>query len=192
MTGVVVQHKTLRPVGLKVAGGHVEAVFSVFGNVDFDGDIVMAGAVADGTEIVVSAWNHASWQPGVLPLGRGVIRTSDAAATVVSDFFNTSAANDTLEVLRGLGEMCQWSFGFRIIDAEHVNVDGGKRVQLLHQLDVTEASPVLLGSNPLTRTVSVSGGDSADEALAREYARFAASELDRQIAAELDAIRAGM
>ncbi|MDQ3275933.1 MAG: HK97 family phage prohead protease [Actinomycetota bacterium] len=188
----VVQHKTLRPVGLKVAGGHVEAVFSAFGNVDLDDDIVMPGAVEDGIQIVVSAWNHASWQPGILPLGRGVIRTSDAEATVLADFFSTSAASDTLEVLRGLGEMCQWSFGFRILEAEHVNVDGGKRVQLLHRLDVTEASPVLLGSNPLTHTVSVSGGDSADEALAREYARFTAGELDRQMAAEMDAIRAGL
>jgi len=176
---------------LKVAGGHVEAVFSVFGNVDLDNDIVMPGAVADGSGIIVSAWNHASWQPGILPLGRGVIRTSDAGATVSADFFNTSAANDTLEVLRGLGEMCQWSFGFRINEAEHVTVDG-KRVQLLHSVDVFEASPVLQGSNPSTRTVSVSGDDSADEQLAREFARFAAGELDRQIATEMADIRAGL
>jgi len=93
-------------------------------------------------------------------------------------------------VLRGLGDRCQWSFGFRILEAEHVNIDG-RRVQLLTALDVTEASPVLLGSNPLTHTVSVSAGDeSADEALAREFARFVNGELDRQMAAELDAIRA--
>lgn len=184
-----VLNKRFRPVGLKVAGGHVEAIFSVYGNVDLDGDILMPGAVADGTEIVVSAWNHASWQPGILPLGRGAIRTSDAEATVSADFFNTSAANDTLEVLRGLGELGQWSFGFRVLEAEHVNIDG-KRVQLLHSVDVTEASPVLLASNPRTRTLAVSGDDSADETLAREFARFAAGELDRQVAAELDAIRA--
>jgi len=107
-----------------------------------------------------------------------VIHTSDAEATVSADFFNTNAANDTLEVLRGLGEMCQWSFGFRVLDSEYVTLDG-KRVQLLTALDVTEASPVLLASNPLTRTLAVSAGDdeTADE-VAREYARFAADEFE--------------
>ena len=186
-----VLNKTFRPVGLKVAGGHVEAVFSVYGNIDSDSDIVMAGAVADGAEIIVSAWNHASWQPGILPLGRGVIRTNDAEATVSADFFNTSAANDTLEVLRGLGGLCQWSFGFRVLDSELVNIVG-KRVQLLNSVDVSEVSPVLLASNPLTRTLAVSAGEeSADEQLAREYARFAAGGFDRQMAAEMDDIRAG-
>jgi len=172
-----IKQKTFTPGELKVAGDHVEAVFSVYGNVDLDGDVVAAGAIEPG-EIIVSAWNHASWQPGILPLGRGVIHTSDAEATVSADFFNTNAANDTLEVLRGLGEMCQWSFGFRVLDSEYVTLDG-KRVQLLTALDVTEASPVLLASNPLTRTLAVSAGDdeTADE-VAREYARFAADEFE--------------
>jgi len=71
-----------------------------------------------------------------------------------------------------------------------VNIDG-KRVQLLHSVDVTEASPVLLASNPRTRTLAVSGDESADEQLAREFARFAAGEFDRQIATEMADIRAG-
>jgi len=184
-----VRHKALVPHALKLSPGRVEAAFSVFGNVDADGDVVAPGAIEDGTGILISSWNHGSWAPGVLPLGRGTIRTDESEATVDATFFDTAAARDTLTVLKGLGDRCQWSFGFRILDAEHVDV-GGQRVQLLTALDVFEASPVLLGSNPLTRTVSVSGGDSADEALAREFARFAASELDRQIASELADIRA--
>jgi hypothetical protein len=181
----------ITPVGLKVAGAHVEAVFSAFGNVDLDGDVVAAGAIEPG-EIIVSAWNHASWQPGILPLGRGWIHTTDTEAIVSADIFDTDAGRDTLTVLRGLGGLCKWSFGFRINDSEYVTTIDGKRVQLLHSVDVFEASPVLLASNPATRTVSVSGGDSTDEQLAREFARFAAGELDRQMAAEMDAIRAGL
>ena len=37
---------------------------------------------------------------------------------------------------------------------------------------------MLLASNPRTRTLAVSGDDSADETLAREYARFAAGEFE--------------
>ncbi len=187
-----VRHKAIMPHALKVSPGRVQAAFSVFNNIDADGDVVAPGAIEDGTGILISSWNHGSWAPGVLPLGRGTIRTDETEATVDATFFDTAAARDTLTVLQGLGDRCQWSFGFRILEAEHVNVDGGKRVQLLTALDVFEASPVLLGSNPLTRTVSVSGDDSADEALAREYARFAAGELDRQIAAELADIRAAL
>ncbi|MDQ3276023.1 MAG: HK97 family phage prohead protease [Actinomycetota bacterium] len=152
----------------------------------------MPGAIEDGTEILISTWNHGSWQPGALPLGRGRIHTTDTEAIVSADIFDTDAGRDTLTVLRGLDGLCKWSFGFRIVDSEYVTIDG-RRVQLLTALDVTEASPVLLASNPLTRTLAVSAGDeSADETLAREYARFAAGELARQIATELDDIRAGL
>jgi len=186
-----VRHKALVPHGLKVSPGRVQAAFSVFNNIDADGDVVAPGAIEDGTGILISSWNHGSWAPGVLPLGRGTIRTDETEATVDATFFDTAAARDTLIVLQGLGGRCHWSFGFRVLEAEHVDV-GGRRVQLLTALDVFEASPVLLGSNPLTRTLAVSGDDSADDALAREYARFTAGELDRQIAAELADIRAGL
>jgi len=187
-----IRHKALTAHDLKVSPGRVQAAFSVFGNLDLDGDVVAPGAIEDGTEILVSSWNHGSWQPGVLPLGRGVIHTTDTEAIVSADIFDTDAGRDTLTVLRGLGGLCQWSFGFKVLEAEHVNI-GGRRVQLLTALDVSEASPVLLASNPLTRTLAVSAGDeSADEQLAREFARFAAGELDRQMATELADIRAGL
>jgi hypothetical protein len=187
-----IRHKALTARDLKVVGpGRVQAAFSVFGNLDLDGDVVVPGAIEDGTEIMVSAWMHGSWTPGVLPLGRGRIRTTASEAIVDATFFDTAAARDTLVVLRGLGDRCQWSFGFTILDSDFTTIDGG-RVRLLHRLDVFEASPVLQGSNPLTHTVAVSGDESADEQLAREYARFAAGEFDRQMAAEMADIRAGL
>ncbi len=92
-------------------------------------------------------------------------------------------------MLAGLGERCQWSFGYEILDSEHTTV-AGKNVQLLTGLHVTEASPVLRGANPATRTLAVSG-DVADVA-AREYGRYVEAGLIRQLAGELATIREGI
>ena len=62
-----VRHKALTAHDLTVGPGRVTAAFSVFNHVDLDGEIVVPGAIEDGTEIMVSAWMHGSWTPGVLP-----------------------------------------------------------------------------------------------------------------------------
>jgi len=82
-----VRHKAIMPHALKVSPGRVQAAFSVFNNIDAGGDVVAPGAIEDGTEIMVSAWMHGSWTPGVLPLGRGRIRTTASEAIVDATFF---------------------------------------------------------------------------------------------------------
>jgi hypothetical protein len=183
--------KTFTPSGLKFGtAGRVEAAFSVFGNVDGDGDIVMPGAIPDGAEIAISAFNHASWQPGILPIGKGRVRTTPDAAIVEADFFDTAAARDTLTVLKGLDSMSRWSFGFDILDFSDVTSQG-RRVRLLTKLRVHEASPVLRPSNEMTRTLSVSmaGDEDPAEAEARAQASFVRLGFERAMAAEAAGIR---
>jgi hypothetical protein len=182
--------KTFTPTGLKFgAAGHVEAAFSVYGNVDGDGDIVMPSAIEDGAEIAISAFNHASWHPGILPIGKGRVRTTLDAAIVDAEFFDTAAARDTLTVLKGLGGMSRWSFGFDILEYQDVTSDN-RRVRLLNRLHVHEASPVLRPSNELTRTLSVAmAGEEDADAVAQAEATVTRIAFERALAAEAAAVR---
>jgi hypothetical protein len=146
----------------------------------------MPGAIDDGAEIAISAFNHGSWHPGVLPIGKGRVRTTRDAAIVQADFSDTAAGRDTLVVLKSLGPISRWSFGFDVRDFDDVVADG-RRVRLLTKLRVHEASPVLRPSNEATRTLSVAmdGENDPEVAAAIATARAVQAEFDRALIAEL-------
>jgi hypothetical protein len=149
----------------------------------------MPGAIEDGAQIAISAFNHGSWQPGVPPIGKGRVRTTSDAAFVQADFFDTAAARDTIAVLKGLGPMGRWSFGFDVLDEDTV-VAGGKRVRLLTRLRVFEAAPVLVPANDQTRTLVVSmAGEDHPDAVAQAEAAVTRIAFERALAAEAATIR---
>ncbi|MFI2375636.1 HK97 family phage prohead protease [Streptomyces sp. NPDC018964] len=176
------ERKTFTSHDVKAADGTVTAMFSVYGNIDHDGDVVTPGAFTDGQEVVISAYNHSSWGPN-LPVGKGVIRTgSSGGALVEATFFKSQAAQDTLEVIRELGPLQQWSFGFNILDYSHGD-QNGTAVRFLKSLDVFEVSPVLRGSNSAAHTVETSSiAAIRARVLAEEAHRTYASFVLRQIA----------
>ncbi len=151
--------KSLGQVEIKdAAKGEVSAVFSTFGVVDKDGDVTMPGAFEDGAPVRISAYQHKSWE-GALPVGKGVIRTTDTEAILEGRFFlQTAAGRDTFEVVKELGGLQEWSYGFDI--EEHSYEDrGDTRVRILEKSRVHEVSPVLLGAGVGTRTLAVKGAD---------------------------------
>jgi hypothetical protein len=83
----------------------------------------------------------------------------------------TQAGRETFEVVRDLGELGQWSYGYDQISADYGEApDGsGKRVQFLRKLKVHEVSPVLVGAGIHTMTTD------AKDAAAQEYARYVRS-----------------
>lgn len=144
--------------------GEVSAVFSTFDVIDKDGDVTPASAMQDGAEFVVSAYGHKSWE-GVLPVGKGSIRTTKSEAIADMEFFmDTTQGRDTFNAVAalqksGLGE---WSYGFDILDAAP-GVFDGKDVRMLNAVKVHEVSPVLVGAGVNTRTLSVkSAGTKSD------------------------------
>lgn len=148
--------KAWRPTYVKETGaGQVSARFSVFGNIDSDGDVIMPGALdgMNGRSVPMPAYGHASWN-GALPIGIGTIRTTHTDAVFDGRSFNTQAAQDTREVLMGLGELGEWSFGLDVEDSEPGKVHG-RQVRLVKQVHVYEVSPVFLGANPETATLAV-------------------------------------
>lgn len=139
------------------SAGLVSAVFSTLNVKDSDGDVTLPGAFREGAEVRISAYNHASWGAGMLPVGKGTIRTTDSEAILEGRFFlDTEAGRDTFTVVKELGSLGEWSYGFDVLDSEF-GEHAGEPVQFLKSLEVHEVSPVILGAGVGTRTLSAKG-----------------------------------
>jgi hypothetical protein len=149
--------------------GQATAVFSRFNVVDSDGDVTVPGAIRDGAKAAVSVYNHSSVVGAMLPAGRATIRTdADTAIAEVEFFMTTDLGRTAFETVRELGELGEWSYAYKILDAAPGSApDGsGRTVQYLKALDVFEISPVLRGAGVRTATL-----DAKEDTLA-EYLRF--------------------
>jgi hypothetical protein len=131
--------------------GEVEAVFATLNVKDHDGDVTVPGAFDNGAEVVISAYNHKSWE-GALPVGKGVISEVGNEVVMKGQFFlNTTAGRDTFEVVKQLGGRQEWSYGFNVDESEHGEFEG-KSARILKKMTVHEVSPVLRGAGLGTRT----------------------------------------
>ena len=147
--------KTLSDVTIKdAAKGTVSAVFSTFGVKDSDGDVTLPGAIADGTEVVISSYGHQSHY-GSLPVGKGVIRIDGAEAILDGQFFlDTIAGKDTFTVVKSLGGLGEWSYSLNDVTSRTGEMDG-EQVTYLEKIGlIKEVSPVLMGAGVNTRTLT--------------------------------------
>ncbi|MFJ7112664.1 HK97 family phage prohead protease [Streptomyces albogriseolus] len=180
---VLPERKSFTSHDVKADTGTISAMFSVYSMIDSDGDVILPGAIEDGITVPLSAYNHTSWG-AALPVGKGVIRTSSSGATVEATFFKSQAAQDTLEVIRELGPLQQWSFGFNVLDYSHGEFRG-TAVRFLKSLDVFEVSPVLRGANSAAHTVEAASIRAIRDRVVRdELTRIQASLVLRDIAAQ--------
>lgn len=151
-------HKTISGVTVKDATkGEVEAVFSTFNVIDKDGDLTLPGAIKDGMEVVISAYGHQSHY-GALPVGKGVIKTTDTEALLQGTFFlNTTAGRETFEVVKELGPLGEWSYSLNNVTRKSVEEDG-RRYWVIEDIGlIKEVSPVLMGAGVNTRTLVAKG-----------------------------------
>lgn len=161
--------------------GQATAVFSRYNVIDKDGDVTLPGAIRDGIEVPVSAYQHTSWT-GALPVGKAIIRTDHQTARAEVQFFmTTQAGRDTFEVVRELGTLGQWSYGFDTLEASKGKFEG-EDAQFLKRLRIHEVSPVLVGAGVDTATEDV-------KAAINEYARFQRGLFDDQVRDELAGIQ---
>ena len=144
--------------------GSVEAVFSVYNNLDSDGDVVIPGAIKSGFKDnqVPMVFAH-KWDQ---PIGKGVIETDDDKAVFKGSFFmGTEAGKEAYNLAKEMGDLQEWSFGFRINDYEVApfTKDGSDEVdaRYLKDLEVFEVSPVLVGANRETYTLAIKSGEEA-------------------------------
>lgn len=149
--------KRLRDVELKQDGdeGRIEAVFATLDVVDHDGDVTLPGAFAQGAEVVVGAYQHATASQGRLPVGKGAIRVRGNEAMLTGRLFlDTTLGAETFTTLKALGDLAEWSYVYQVIDSEPGAV-GGRPVRFLKRLDVWSVDPVLRGAGIGTRTTVV-------------------------------------
>ena len=142
--------------------GNVEAVFSVFNNQDSDGDVVLPGAVKSGFKDnqVPMVFAH-KWDQ---PIGKGTITEGEDSAVFKGSFFmETEAGKEAYNLVKSMGDLQQWSFGFRVNDSEmgKLKKDGEDEadVRFLKDLTVYEVSPVLVGANQETYTLAIKTGE---------------------------------
>jgi HK97 family phage prohead protease len=156
--------KSLRVEVKDADKGLVAAVFSTFDVVDKDGDITVKGAFTDGAPVRISAYQHMSWS-GALPVGKGVLRVSGNETQLDGQFFlQTTGGRDTFEVVKQMGDLQEWSYGYDVEDSER-GTHQGKNVRFLKKLTVHEVSPVLIGAGVDTRTLAAKSANSfSDEA----------------------------
>lgn len=136
--------------------GRVSAVICTFDVVDLDGDLVEPGAITAGARVVISQWNHGTWQPGMIPAGHGTLRTTPTQAVVDAQFhLDTTAGRDTFLAVKHLHEfgLGQWSWSLRDIVGQADTVNG-QRIRRIRSVAVHECSPVLVAASIGTRTLS--------------------------------------
>ena len=144
-------------IELKEDSGQVEAVFSLFNSLDSDGDVVVPGAVKSGfkNNQVPMVWSH-KWD---MPIGKGTIAQDNDKAVFKGEFFmDTDSGKEAYNLVKNMGDMQQWSFGYKVNDSEFAKAEtqnGETDARYLKDLTVYEVSPVLVGANQDTYTLAI-------------------------------------
>lgn len=131
--------------------GAVVARFSSFDEPDREGDILRASAFTNGQSVPM-VWAH-DWSR---PIGKGVIKVGKDSARFEGAFFATPTAQEARETVKAMGDLQQWSFGFRITETQDNTAIRGYDIT---GLELFEVSPVLVGANANTATLAVKGAN---------------------------------
>lgn len=141
--------------------GEVEAVFATLNVKDKDDDVTLPGAFENGASVVISSYNHKSWE-GALPVGKGTIYEVGDKVIMKGQFFmDTAAGRDTFAVIKHLGNRQEWSYGFKVEDSEQGDFKG-ESVRMLKKMAVYEVSPVMRGAGVGTQTTYAKAADDED------------------------------
>lgn len=140
--------------------GEVTAVVSVLNVVDRDKDVVLPGAIPDGTRVKLSAYGHGVVLYDEAPVGKGVLDVVGEEVRFRGQYFmDTQAGREAFAVVKGLGEDGEWSIGFLEMSVRTAPLTpewksrGARRV--IKAMEIAEVSPVFMGANQFTETVGV-------------------------------------
>ena len=122
--------------------------------VDLDGDITMPGAFPLDKVVLVSAYQHGSWQ-GALPVGKATIKEQSDNIIAEGEFnLQTTSGREHYEAIKFTGGLQEWSYGFKPIEWEMGEQDG-KEVRFLKKVNPFEISPVIKGAGVGTMTLAI-------------------------------------
>ena len=166
--------------------GTFEAVFATLDAIDHDGDTYDPGAIGN-QDVVISQWNHGSWQGGTaaLPVGVGKIFERENKAIVQGEFDMDDPAGKAhhhkLKYLNEKGRNVEWSFALPNMDWRMEERDD-QMIRVITRVDVPEVSPVLLGAGVGTELLSIKGKGEDMETKPNESMKFA-TQLDEAVEA---------
>lgn len=173
---ITARHKSAAAVTFKDDDtGEVTARFATFDVVDRDGDVMRRSAFTNGQSVPM-VWAH-DWTK---PVGRGVIRLQRDHALFLGSFLPTQAGQEARGAVKAMGELQQWSFGFRVLATQPNAAIKGYDIT---KLELFEVSPVLVGAGRTTATLAVKTGRTPAPyvprtALERARLRLALEQLD--------------
>lgn len=145
-----IEHKTIRTELKADETGQVSAVIATFGVIDADGDIIEPGTFTAGQQVPM-AWAH-DWSKMV---GKGVIGVNNSAAIFDGSFFmDTQAGLEAYKTVKAMGDLQEWSWGFRVTDATFEMRDE-QYIRIIKKAEVYEVSPVLVGAGVGTFTLDL-------------------------------------
>jgi len=160
---------------LDAAGeGTFVAVFATLEAWDHDGDWTERGAIGR-QKVVISQWNHGSWERGVagLPLGIGEIHEDGNKAIVEGSFdLGDEDAIRTyrkLKYLKDNGRAVEWSYALPEVQWA-MGEREGRMGRIIQKVKVPEVSPVLLGAGVDTELLSIKGKEQPKPAQTTEQA----------------------
>jgi len=138
--------------------GQLQAVFSTFGVVDHDGDIVEATAFTSGQPVIM-VWSH-DWTD---PVGKGLVEVTSAEAIFNGRFFmDTVRGQEAYKTVKAVGDLQEYSWGFQVLDAAWEQRDA-ETIRVIKRAELFEVSPVLKGAGIGTRTLALKGRSLSNE-----------------------------
>lgn len=139
--------------------GQLSAVVSTFGQVDRDGDLMDAKAFQNShNKTIPLVWAH-QWHD---PIGKGVVTADGDKATFTGQFFmDTQRGQEAYRTVKAMGDLQEYSIGFRVKEQEFRKVDG-QNVRTFKDIELFEASPVLVGAAFGTHTVGIKSAEPTD------------------------------
>ena len=152
-----IERKSFTGVELKTdKPGSFIARIATLNVIDKDGDVTIPGAFPEGKEILISAYQHGSWQ-GNLPVGKGTIHESGNDVLVNGEFnLNSNTGKEHYETIKFAPKLSEWSYGFEILKKETDTEWNGQKVsRILKSVNPFEASPVLRGAGMETATLAI-------------------------------------
>lgn len=155
-------HLKIDPAG----EGTFEAAFANLNAVDRDGDGYDPGAIGE-QRVMVSQWNHGSWNGGAdsLPIGVGKTYESSGWGMIAGEFdMGDPDAVKTyrkLKYLKDKGFPVEWSFALPEADWRMEERDGD-RIRIYTRILIPEVSPVLMGAGIDTHLTSIKSREGKD------------------------------
>jgi hypothetical protein len=170
--------------------GEVEAIIATLNVVDRDREVILPGAIPDGTPVKLSGYGHSAMY-GEAPVGKGYLVTKGDKIHFKGSFFlGTQRGAEAFATAKALGSDQEWSFGFRIVEAANATEEWLKQgaLRILQKLAAFEVSPVIVGAGIGTQTLALKseGGAPEEDAEAKAAADLAVERQQAEAARQED------